>query len=179
MSVGPPRWTWRSMSSTACWSWDARTTSAWPNPGPGWGHCARIPDPCNTAAHGLIIVHNVNGLPSRPFHHNALRTFPGIGQLFDPGSGGIAVLVGLLLSPGLLASVGARLGGCHLVCPKRHCLSEAQLHSPPLSRPELEHRYGKIFSMRVFMRSIFLRRAMKRFIIYFYLLFRAADCRPL
>src|SRR3954467_7262054 len=37
------------MSSTACLIWDARTTSAWPNPGPGWGHCARIPDPCNTA----------------------------------------------------------------------------------------------------------------------------------
>src|SRR4051794_8915674 len=67
-------------------------------------------------------------MPSGPFR---------IGQLFDPGSGGIAVLVGLLVSPGLLASVGARLGGCHLVCPKRHCLSEAQLHSPPLSRPEL------------------------------------------
>src|SRR3954451_17848259 len=48
-SVGPLRWTWQSTCSTACWSWDARTTSAWPNPGPGWGHCARIPDPCNTA----------------------------------------------------------------------------------------------------------------------------------
>src|SRR3954464_11421689 len=31
MSAGPPRWTWRSMSSTACWSSDARTTSASPN----------------------------------------------------------------------------------------------------------------------------------------------------
>src|SRR3954466_4364125 len=31
MSAGPPRWTWRSMSSTACWSWDARPTSASPN----------------------------------------------------------------------------------------------------------------------------------------------------
>src|SRR3954469_23616924 len=30
MSVGPPRWTWRSMCSTACWSWDARTMSASP-----------------------------------------------------------------------------------------------------------------------------------------------------
>src|SRR5687768_1703972 len=49
-SVGPLRWTWQSTCSTACWSWDARTTSAWPNPGPGWGHCARIPDPCNTAS---------------------------------------------------------------------------------------------------------------------------------
>src|SRR4051794_28819355 len=28
MSVGRPRWTWRSTCSTACWSWDARTTSA-------------------------------------------------------------------------------------------------------------------------------------------------------
>src|SRR4051795_774376 len=32
-SVGPLRWTWQSTCSTACWSWDARTTSAWPNPG--------------------------------------------------------------------------------------------------------------------------------------------------
>src|SRR4051812_5962501 len=31
MSVGPPRWTWRSMSSTACWNSDARTMSASPN----------------------------------------------------------------------------------------------------------------------------------------------------
>src|SRR5829696_6515446 len=31
-SVGPLRWTWPSTCSTACWSWDARTTSAWPNP---------------------------------------------------------------------------------------------------------------------------------------------------
>src|SRR5215211_1437848 len=31
MSAGPPRWTWRSMSSTACWTWDARPTSASPN----------------------------------------------------------------------------------------------------------------------------------------------------
>src|SRR4051812_40231584 len=30
MSVGPPRWTWRSMSSIACWTWDARTTSGSP-----------------------------------------------------------------------------------------------------------------------------------------------------
>src|SRR5215203_7552850 len=46
-------------------------------------------------------------------------------------------------------------GGCHLVCPKRHCLSEAQLHSLPLSQPEIEHRYGKIFSTRVFMHSLY------------------------
>src|SRR3954447_8420176 len=49
MSVGRLRWTWRSMSSTACWSWDARPTSASPEPRQGWGHCARIPDPCTTA----------------------------------------------------------------------------------------------------------------------------------
>ena len=32
-----------------------------------------------------------------------------------------SVLVGLLVSPGLLANVGVRLGGRHLVCPKRRC----------------------------------------------------------
>src|SRR3954466_11178814 len=49
MSVGRLRWTWRSRSRTACWSWDARPTSASPEPRQGWGHCARIPDPCTTA----------------------------------------------------------------------------------------------------------------------------------
>src|SRR3954451_23047877 len=49
MSVGRRRWTWRSRSSTACWSWDARPTSASPEPRQGWGNCTRIPDPCTTA----------------------------------------------------------------------------------------------------------------------------------
>src|SRR4051794_38934076 len=48
MSVGPPRWTWRSRSSTACWRSDARITSAPLDPGRGRGQCARDPDPCNT-----------------------------------------------------------------------------------------------------------------------------------
>src|SRR5215217_2090525 len=43
-SVGPLRWTWRSTSSTACWSWDARPTSASPNLGRDWGQCAPTPD---------------------------------------------------------------------------------------------------------------------------------------
>ncbi len=38
------------MSSTAWWSWDARTTSASPNLGRGWGSCASSPHPCNTAS---------------------------------------------------------------------------------------------------------------------------------
>src|SRR5215210_5086462 len=32
MSVGRPRWAWRSTCSTACWTWDARSTSASPDP---------------------------------------------------------------------------------------------------------------------------------------------------
>src|SRR3954453_23848256 len=48
-SVGPPRWTWPSTCSTACWTWDARPTSASPDPKRGWGQCAHSPDPCNTA----------------------------------------------------------------------------------------------------------------------------------
>src|SRR3954451_10740279 len=51
-SVGPLRWTWPSTCSTACWTWDARTTSASPDPKRSWGHCARSPDPCNTAPIG-------------------------------------------------------------------------------------------------------------------------------
>src|SRR4030095_3175347 len=49
-SVGQLRWTWQSTCSTACWSWDARTMSASPDPKRGWGHCARSPDPCNRVA---------------------------------------------------------------------------------------------------------------------------------
>src|SRR3954466_15894733 len=58
-SVGPPRWTWRSTCSTACWTWDARPTSASPDPKRGWGQCAPSPDPCNTAAlaHGRASGH--------------------------------------------------------------------------------------------------------------------------
>src|SRR3982750_9284 len=52
-SVGPLRWTWPSTCSTACWSWDARPTSASPDPKRGWGHCARSPDPCNICGRPL------------------------------------------------------------------------------------------------------------------------------
>src|SRR3954466_11510335 len=48
MSVGRPRWTWRSTCSTACWNWDARNTSASPDPVRGWGQCGPTPDPCTT-----------------------------------------------------------------------------------------------------------------------------------
>src|SRR4051794_30015194 len=36
------------MSSTACWSWDARTMSVLPDREWGWGHCGYAPDPCTT-----------------------------------------------------------------------------------------------------------------------------------
>src|SRR5215204_5764703 len=49
MRVGQPNWTWASMCSTACSSWEARTTSASPNLGRGWGPCPSAPYPCNTA----------------------------------------------------------------------------------------------------------------------------------
>src|SRR4051795_235380 len=45
-----PRWTWLFMRSTACWSWDARITSASPDPGRGRGYRAHACDPCTTAA---------------------------------------------------------------------------------------------------------------------------------
>ena len=38
-SAGRPRWTSASMRSTACWSWDARSLCASPDPGWGWGEC--------------------------------------------------------------------------------------------------------------------------------------------
>src|SRR3954465_15074209 len=42
-----------STPSTACWSWDARPTSASPEPRQGWGNCARIPDPCTICGRPL------------------------------------------------------------------------------------------------------------------------------
>src|SRR5215210_7862574 len=39
-----------STPSTACWSSDARITSAPLDPGRGRGQCARDPDPCNKVA---------------------------------------------------------------------------------------------------------------------------------
>src|SRR3954453_19493104 len=51
------------MLSTACWSWDARTMSASPDPGRGWGLCAHLPDPCTTATR----------IPTLPFKLNQDR----------------------------------------------------------------------------------------------------------
>src|SRR3954447_21865369 len=39
------------MSSSACWSWDARTMSVLPDREWGWGHCGYAPDPCTTLAY--------------------------------------------------------------------------------------------------------------------------------
>src|SRR3954451_10557821 len=63
MRVGQPNWTWASMCSTACWNWDARPTSALPEPRRGRGHCACIPDPCNTATY----VQQSDGIHVVPF----------------------------------------------------------------------------------------------------------------
>src|SRR3954471_10584724 len=69
MSVGRLRWTWRSRSWTACWSWDARPTSASPEPRQGWGNCARIPDPCTTARLERAAAHT--GHPNQDTHAEA------------------------------------------------------------------------------------------------------------
>ncbi len=37
------------MRSTVCWSSDARSPSALPEPERGWGNCAYTSDPCNNA----------------------------------------------------------------------------------------------------------------------------------
>src|SRR5215212_250422 len=54
-----------STPSTACWSWDARITSAPLDPGRGRGQCARDPDPCNTVA-GVVENEHDEALASRP-----------------------------------------------------------------------------------------------------------------
>src|SRR3954471_17032564 len=53
-SVGRPRWAWRFTCSTACWSWDARPTSAWRDLGRGWAQCGRAPDPCTTLSRACL-----------------------------------------------------------------------------------------------------------------------------
>ncbi len=39
------------MRSIVCWSWDARSLCASPDPERGWGEYACTPSPCNTPAH--------------------------------------------------------------------------------------------------------------------------------
>jgi hypothetical protein len=38
------------MPSIVCWSWDARSLCASPDPKRGWGDCASSSGPCNTPA---------------------------------------------------------------------------------------------------------------------------------
>src|SRR3954454_6367028 len=57
-----PRWTWLFMRSTACWSWDARATSASPEPGRGWGDCVHTPDRCTTLAAHATVARNDKGV---------------------------------------------------------------------------------------------------------------------
>src|SRR4051794_9640636 len=63
MSVGRPRWTWRSTCSTAYWSWAGRITSALRNLGRGRGQCGRTPDPCTTLGYGRFSVPNARAGP--------------------------------------------------------------------------------------------------------------------
>ena len=55
-SAARPRWTSASTRSTACWSWDARSLCASPDPGWGWGEYVCTPGPCNTPSdvEGLV-----------------------------------------------------------------------------------------------------------------------------
>src|SRR5215217_8278766 len=61
MSVGRPRWTSPPTCSIACRTWDARTPSASPNPGRGWGQCVHSPDPCTTLAQASAILGTIMG----------------------------------------------------------------------------------------------------------------------
>src|SRR3954465_9445009 len=56
MSVGRPRWTSPPTSSIVCRTWDARSTSASPDPGRGWGQCGPTPEPCTTLPGALSVV---------------------------------------------------------------------------------------------------------------------------
>src|SRR4051794_12820107 len=68
-----------STSSTACWSSDARSTSAPLDPGRGRGQCAREPDPCNTVVCVCADHHAGSGLGSEPLH-KSLRGYFGVRQ---------------------------------------------------------------------------------------------------
>src|SRR5215208_7713047 len=74
--VEPPRQTWPSMLSTACWSLDARATSASPDPRWGWGQCAHTPDPCTTA-HGAASQLSLVEREADLERHLVLRDLPG------------------------------------------------------------------------------------------------------
>ncbi len=62
-SAGRPRWTSPSTPSTVCSNWDARSPSASPDPRTGWGNCARIPGPCNSASRALSQRFEPPGVP--------------------------------------------------------------------------------------------------------------------
>src|SRR5215204_7824153 len=78
-------------------------------------------------------LHRLPGVVCRPLAE--------IDQLFDPGSGGIAVFVGLLVSPSLLTSVRVCLRMCHLFWSKAGLFSEAQMPQPTAG-PTCAHRKG-------------------------------------
>src|SRR4051794_37185942 len=106
--VGRPRWMSPSTPSTACWSSDARATSAPPDPGRGWGQCARTPDPCTTlapaalAAAGLGLAGGAPAALARPRAADvglvgldapgqglAVGADHGLAELVQPGPGGL------------------------------------------------------------------------------------------
>src|SRR5689334_13565684 len=74
-SVGRPRWMSPSTPSTACWSSDARATSAPPDPRRGRGQCARTPDPCTTLARtgGHRAVPLLRGRPGNSLGRGSTR----------------------------------------------------------------------------------------------------------
>src|SRR3954449_8830414 len=124
-SVGRPTWMSPSTPSTACWSSDARATSAPPDPRRGRGQCARTPDPCTTLA------------AARPGHHRrggGAAAAGGRGDALPPPAG----------RPGR-----AGRGGGRLVIPRRRerlgAVLPVQLPAFPdaaLRRPPRALRFG-------------------------------------
>src|SRR3954453_16480262 len=71
-----------STPSTACWSSDARITSAPLDPGRGRGQCASDPDPCNTVIgavflrFGFVAAHDIAAPCPDDLFHEELRLAP-------------------------------------------------------------------------------------------------------
>jgi hypothetical protein len=66
------------MRSTACWSWDARSLSASPDPGRGWGEYVCTPGPCNTPATACTYARCVDGDRLRTVMSSVMRRHSGL-----------------------------------------------------------------------------------------------------
>src|SRR4051794_39618997 len=139
-SVGRPRWTSPSTPSTACWSSDARATSASPDPGRGRGQCARAPDPCTMLVPVGGAEQRQAEIVARPF----LPQAPKQGEAFALGLAQ-AVAQGLAVEDGRADRAAQELRALLDVERDRHPLGDVPLAPPAAAEGEqLRMQYGDV-----------------------------------